>query len=69
MLPLLLEICFPCLLRVNPCVPLNDDRVSRRYSPFPQIFKDAISLGWNDLAGGKKPPKIGMFHKKAGVVL
>jgi len=33
------------------------------------VFKDADPLEWNDLAGEKKPPKIGMFHEKAGVVL
>jgi hypothetical protein len=69
MLPLLLEICFPCLLRVNPCVPLNGVRVSRRYLPLSANFQGRHLPGWNDLAGWKKPPKIGMFHKKAGVVL
>jgi hypothetical protein len=33
------------------------------------VFKDAASLEWNDLAGEKKPPEIGMFHEKVGVVL
>src|SRR5659263_145755 len=33
MLPLLLEICFPCLLRLKPCLPLIDVLFSRWYSP------------------------------------
>jgi len=68
MLPLLLEICFPCLLSVKPGSALIDGLFFDRYPPFPQYFKDAISLD-GTIWRGKKPPKIGMFHEKAGVVL
>jgi len=33
------------------------------------IFQRRRRPEWNDLAVGKKPPEIGMFHEKVGVVL
>jgi hypothetical protein len=69
MLPLLLEICFPCLLRLKPGADLNDGRFFDRYPPLSTKFQGRHLLVWSDLAGRKKPPKIGMFHEKAGVVL
>jgi len=38
-------------------------------APLSSSFKRRRPPGWNDLAGEKKPPKIGMFHEKVGVVL
>jgi len=38
-------------------------------APLSSSLKRRRPPGWNDLAGEKKPPKIGMFHEKAGVVL
>jgi hypothetical protein len=69
MLPLLLEICFPCLLRVKPCVPLNDVPFCRRYLPLSVSFEGRRLLGWNVLAGWKNRRKSGYSTKQAGVFL
>jgi len=70
MLPLLLEICLRCLLRVKPWLPLNDVLFSRWYHPpFRWFSEDAASLNGTIWRVKNKPPEIGMFHEKVGVVL
>jgi len=38
-------------------------------APLSSSFERRRLPEWNDLAGGIKPPKIGMFHEKADVFL
>jgi hypothetical protein len=71
MLPLLLIFtAFESLVKTRfyPSA-LPDIGLFARIAPLSASFHGRRPLGWNDLAGGKKPPKIGMFHEKVGVVL